>query len=242
MPGLLILANDIKGMIRTTWKRIQRLPWLTFLLIAVMCVIEYLATQYEYRHAWNEAYGYRPEKRVTYITHAFLHSDNWHLTVNMGMLFVFGWPSEKQWGIPWTAALIGFSALCSGWAAGQLAGTDKWPTDINPVGFNHAANTLLVTGTYGAVMALSNCLSRKFPDLLNKEGMKQTIRVFGRFLAIWVCWWSVSGQATWNPENQTGQVAHAVGALIGGATVLLYALTNIERSAKKQEPPISRRP
>ena len=222
------------GRIQKAWGKISRAPLLTIMLLVSMCVIEYTASEFGYRKTWNDSLGYIPERPIKYITHAFLHNDGWHLTSNMALLLFFGWPSEKRWGIPLTAAFIGFSVICSGWAAGQLAGTGKWPTEINPVGFSHAAQTLFVTGTYAAVIGLSNCLIRKFPSIALKGLVQPASRALGLLLATGVCCWSISGQAGWNPDNQTGQVAHAVGALIGGAFVLFTAMTNHDRNEMEQ--------
>ena len=133
------MAHPAIVRLQNAWVRISRAPLLTIILIFSMCVIEYMASEFGDRKAWNESFGYIPEKPITYIAHAFLHNGSGHLFGNMALLLCFGWPSEKKWGIPWTLALIGFSVICSGWVAGQLAGTGKWPTEINPVGFSHAA-------------------------------------------------------------------------------------------------------
>ena len=191
-----------------------------------MCGIEFAASNFDYRKSWNESFGYIPEKPITYITHAFLHDNRSpHLRDNMAVLLFFGWFSEKRWGLAWIAALIGFSILCSGWAAGQLAGTEEWPDEINPVGFSHVALTLCVTGTYAVVIATLNCLQNKFPAIATRDRLQQAGPILALFLALGVCGWTVSGQAIWNPTNETGQVAHSVGALIGGIMVLFAAMT-----------------
>ena len=198
-----------------------------------MSVIEYVASNFDCRKSWNDNFGYIPEKPITYVTHAFLHNSSAHLGCNMAILLFFGWFSEKWWGIPWTVSLIGFSILFSGWATGHLAGTEKWPDEINPVGFSHAAQTLLVTGTYAAVTAILDLLQRKLPEIAARGKLLQASPILALFLALAVCGWSVSGQATWNPTNETGQVAHSAGALIGGIVVLFAAMTRQDKNTWK---------
>ena len=225
------LTRRIANKIQKAWWKAGRVPWLTIGLIISMCIIEYLATESGNRQVWNQRFGQIPGEPLTYITHAFLHGDNHHLGWNMALLLFFGWPTEKRWGIPWTLALLGFSVICSAWATGRLAGTENWPADMNPVGFSHAAQTLLVTGTYSTIIALSNSLIRKFAPITHRAKIQQMSLVLALLLSIAVCCWSVSGQANWNPGNETGQVAHAVGAIIGGILVLLMATPFLDRKS-----------
>ena len=80
----------------------------------------------------EQRYGLIPEEPITYITHAFLHTDSGHLTGNMLFLTFFGWLSEKRLAPKWLIGTAGVATVISACASVFLVPDEKWPQEINP--------------------------------------------------------------------------------------------------------------
>ena len=211
---------------------IRETPWLTVSLITLMCVIEYLSVTRGLRDTWNDQYGFIPGKAITYLTHAFLHTDEHHLAKNMLVFLITGWLAERLLGRTLLIAAVLFVAATAVWAETHIVPKGEWVTERNPVGFSHVVNTTTVIAVYygvssGITWTIGKIGTRtirfwRLNKTVSLEKFKnQALNIGIIFAASWLIWTIVD---EWKIEN--GPVAHVVGAIIGFIIVLVKRITS----------------
>ena len=211
---------------------IRRIPWLTVSLVILMCVLEYLSITRGLRDAWNDQYGFIPGKAITYLTHAFLHTDEHHLAVNMLALLITGYLAERLLGRTLLIAVVLFVAATAVWTETHIVPKEEWVTERNPVGFSHVVNaTTVIAVYYGVSLGITWIIGKigirtiKFWRLnktVSLEKFKNQALNIGIICAAICFMWTIADE--WKTEN--GPVAHAVGAIIGFIIVLVARITS----------------
>ena len=215
-------------------------PWLTVSLVTLMCILEYLSVTRGLRDAWNDQYGFIPDKAITYLTHAFLHTDEHHLAKNMLVFLITGYLAERRLGRTLLVVVVLFVAVTAVWTETHIVPKGEWVTERNPVGFSHVVNTTTVIAVYygvssGITWTIGKIGTRtirfwRLNKTVSLEKFKnQALNIGIIFAASWLIWTIVD---EWETEN--GPVAHVVGAIIGFIIVLVARIASKKKNADKR--------
>ena len=143
------------------------------------------------------------------------------------MLFLtfFGWLSEKRLAPKWLIGTAGVAIVISACASVFLVPDEKWPQEINPVGFSQVAYMLVVTGIFSAHTISATKILQKARKINLPViewsiktvvcRMEQTTTMVGFLLASATFYWIISTELTDSADNLTGAIGHSVGTIIG---------------------------
>ena len=163
---------------------------------------------------------------LSWLTHAFLHTDIVHLTENTFIVFLpFGGLVELSIGRTKLAIIVVFTAIAAAVMSG-IAVPEYWETKSNPVGFSAVAQAISVLGLYMAGRVSTIWVARKLT----------TTRVLKKFRAwSWAALGTIVGLTAagiwlalligneWNGTDAAPNVAHSFGLLTGAMITLLIA-------------------
>ena len=177
-----------------------------------------------------QEWGLAPSKPHTYLTHAFLHFNLWHILTNTTGFWIFGAIMERHLG----GARLAVIALLTAVAAAVMtviAVPDYWETNSNPAGFSAVANAAFVIGAYiggckmvaglGQAVAARIGLIRKMTSQWSWETFCSAIGVACAGAAVaWVM------QDEWGSADAAPRVAHMFGALAGAMVTAMIVKSN----------------
>ena len=91
--------------------QLRHVPWMTVTLFVMVCSIHLLTRWFNDPEAVREMYGIDFGNAITYISHAFIHADMFHITGNTVGLLIFGSVAEAQIGRRWYGPILLLSIL-----------------------------------------------------------------------------------------------------------------------------------
>ena len=92
-------------------------------------------------------WGHDPGKPFSWLTHAFLHTDNWHLPLNVVVFWTSGGLVELYLGRTKLDIITIFTAVAAAVMSG-IAVPEYWHTNSNPIGFSAVAQATFALGVY----------------------------------------------------------------------------------------------
>ena len=193
-------------------------------LVILLCVIHAVGGDIEdLRTKW----GQEPEKPLSWITHAFIHTNLLHIGGNLFFFVPSSLLIELHIGKVQLAVIILYTAITAAVMAG-IAVPEYWETRCNPVGFSAVAYAILALGTYigvriGTIQVLRMPVIRtKFEGLQNRSW--PTIGTVAGMTAAGF-WLVLSLLYEWNSEDSASRVAHSFGMISGVTMATFLAIT-----------------
>lgn len=177
-----------------------------------------------------QEWGLAPSKPHTYLTHAFLHFNLWHILTNTTGFWIFGAIMERDLG---RAKLAVFALLTAAAAAviTVMAVPEYWDTNGNPAGFSAVANAAFVIGAYiggcqmaaglGKALTARVGLIRKMTPQWPGETVCSAIGIACAGAAVA---WGI--QDEWGSTDAAPRVAHMFGTLAGAIVTAMVVKSN----------------
>ena len=202
--------------------------------VILLCVIHGLRGGIDdVRAIW----GLDPGKPFSWLTHAFLHYDNYHLMAVTGLFFPSGALIEVYMGKPKLFAVILYTAIAAAVMSG-IAVPEYWDTKSNPVGFSAVTNATFGIGVYlGArIITIQAMIALTAKPVLKKVQAWPwpTIGTVAGMIAVGV-WLTLAIGKEWTEQDAAPRVAHSFGMITGGTTAILMALTTDRREEQQIE-------
>ena len=220
--------NNIRGILNCPVSKwicwlLRNVP-VTTVLVILLCVIHAVGGDTgDLRTKW----GQEPEKPLSWITHAFIHTNFGHIA---GNLFVFIPSSaliELYMGTARLTVIVLYTAVTAGVITG-IAVPEYWETRCNPVGISAAAYATLALGTYIGTRIVT-IQGPRIPAIKTKlEGLQNlhwpTIGTVAGMTAAGI-WLALALVYEWNSEDSAARVAHSFGMISGVTMATLLAIT-----------------
>ena len=202
---------------------------MTFGLVVLMCTIHGFANPEDNIEALRAIWGHDPAKPLSWLTHAFLHSDIPHLRDNIFYMFLpSGALVELYLGKTRLLVIILFTAVAAAGMAG-IAVPQYWDTKGNPVGFSAVAHATFVLGVYMGGRITTIWAARTLmaiPSLKQTRDWKWAAlgTIVGLTAAgLWLDW---SIGIEWANQDAAPRVAHTFGMLTGAVVAILLATSD----------------
>ena len=177
-----------------------------------------------------QEWGLAPSKPHTYLTHAFLHFNLWHILTNTTGFWIFGAIMERSLG---GAKLAVFTLLTAAAAAVMtvMAVPEYWDTNSSPAGFSAVTNAVFVIGAYigsrqiavglGKAVAARVGLIRTRTSRWPWQTVCSAIGVACAGAAVaWVM------HDEWGSSDAAPRVAHMFGTLAGALVIAMVVKSN----------------
>ena len=193
-------------------------------LVILLCVIHAVGGDIEdLRTKW----GQEPQRPLSWVTHAFVHVDFWHIGGNLFYLVPSSALIELYLGRVQLAVIILYSVVTAAVMAG-IAVPEYWETRCNPIGFSAVAYAVLALGTYMGVRIVTIQVLRMPVIRTQLEGLQNrscpTIGTVAGMTAAGF-WLVLSLLYEWNSEDSASRVAHSFGMISGVTMATFLAIT-----------------
>ena len=205
-------------------------------IVVLLCTIHGLAGLEGDIESIRVKWGLDPGKPLSWFTHALLHTDNGHLTLNTFLVFLpSGGLVEIYLGRNKLSVVVLFTAVAAAVMAG-IAVPEYWDTNSNPIGFSAVAQATFVIGVYIGGRVTTICLGRTLTALpMLKKSRDWPWSTFATLVGltaagVWLAW---AIGVEWNGTDATPRVAHSFGMLTGAITTLLV-VTSTENAGDLQ--------
>ena len=201
-------------------------------IVTLQCVIHGIGGDTEdLRATW----GHDPGKPFSWLTHAFLHTDNQHLGKNMLMFLPSSGLIELYIGRTKLAAIILFTTIAAA-VTSSIAIPEYWDTKSNPVGFSAVAYATFVLGAYmGArIIAIQTTRVLTATPMLKRlqDWPWTTMGTVAGMIAAGI-WLTLAIGNEWANQDAAPRVAHSFGMITGGTTAILMAITTDRRRKRR---------
>ena len=183
------------------------------LLCAIHAVVVCTGGTVAAREAWGLALG----DPLSWLTHAFLHGDGFHLSYNCIVFWTSGGLIELQLG---RARLVAIVVLTIPAAAvmSVIAVPEYWETNANPIGFSAVSLGTFVVGVYLTTRVLVACLTAPLSNVgaFNNVPIQRWM-ILGNVVAAlaMLVWLHHALVVEWNAMDSAPRVAHSFGILSG---------------------------
>ena len=229
------MNNAINSLNNPTMKCILWLPRtipMTTGIVFLLCVIHGIGGDID---DLRETWGLDPGKPFSWITHAFLHTDNQHLGENMLMFLPSSGLIELYIGRTKLAAIILFTAMAAA-VTSSIAVPEYWDTKINPVGLSAVAYATFVLGAYmGArIVAIQAARVLTATPILKRlqDWPWATMGTVAGMIATGI-WLTLAIGNEWANQDAAPRVAHSFGIITGGTIAILMAITTDRRGNRR---------
>ena len=175
----------------------------------------------------REIWGHDPRKLYSFVTHAFLHTDDGHLVKNLLFFLPSSLLIELHIGRTKFAAFILFTAIAAAGTSG-ISVPEYWDTNSNPVGFSAVVNATLALGVYMAarIIAIQTMRVPTATQMLKRfqDWPWATIGTAAGMIAAGI-WLYLAIGNEWTNQDLAPRIAHSFGLVTGGTAAILMAIT-----------------
>ena len=197
-------------------------------VVILLCVIHAVGGDTEdLRSKW----GQEPERPLSWITHAFIHTDIVHIGGNLFYFVPSSALIELYIGRVQLAVIILYTAVTAAVMSG-IAVPEYWETRCNPVGFSAVAYATLALRTYIGIRIVTIQATRIPAIKTRLKGLPYqpwpTIGTVAGMTAAAI-WLTLSLRYEWNSEDAAPQVAHSFGMMTGATMAALLAISTGRR-------------
>ena len=190
-------------------------------IVALLCIIHWIGGDIEELRA---TWGHDPMKPFSWLTHAFLHDGNRHLSTNVLMFLPSSGLIELYIGRTKLTAIILFTAVAAAVSA-SIAVPEYWGINRNPVGLSAVAYATFVLAIYMGARIVAIQATRVLTATPRHWATMGTV---AGMIAAGI-WLTLAIGDEWANKDAVPRVAHSFGMITGGTTAILTAITTDKR-------------